>query len=56
MPMPIALYDARWRIYARNPGMPPHYVAEGAKAHAARANFPQRILEIITEKIEKWNL
>ncbi|MGN0774639.1 MAG: sugar phosphate nucleotidyltransferase, partial [Candidatus Ventricola sp.] len=31
MPMPIDLYDARWRIYARNPGMPPHYVAEGAK-------------------------
>ncbi|MGN0991925.1 MAG: glucose-1-phosphate adenylyltransferase, partial [Candidatus Ventricola sp.] len=31
MPMPIDLYDARWRIYARNPGMPPHYIAEGAK-------------------------
>ena len=22
MPMPIDLYDKRWRIYARNPGMP----------------------------------
>ena len=31
MPMPIDLYDKRWRIYARNPGMPPHCVAEGAK-------------------------
>ena len=30
-PMPIDLYDKKWRIYARNPGMPPHYVAEGAK-------------------------
>ena len=30
MPMPIDLYDKRWRIYARNPGMPPHYVAKGA--------------------------
>ena len=29
MPMPIDLYDKRWRIYARNPGMPPHYVAPG---------------------------
>ena len=31
MPMPIDLYDKKWRIYARNPGMPPHSVAEGAK-------------------------
>ena len=31
MPMPIDLYDPRWRIYARNPGMPPHAVADGAK-------------------------
>ena len=31
MPMPIDLYDKRWRIYARNPGMPPHYIADGAK-------------------------
>ena len=30
-PMPIDLYDKKWRIYARNPGMPPHYSAEGAK-------------------------
>ena len=29
--MPIDLYDKRWRIYARNPGMPPHYVAPGAQ-------------------------
>ena len=31
IPMPIDLYDKRWRIYARNPGMPPHYIADGAK-------------------------
>jgi glucose-1-phosphate adenylyltransferase len=30
-PMPIDLYDKRWRIYARNPGMPPHYLAPGAQ-------------------------
>ena len=30
-PMPIDLYDKKWRVYARNPGMPPHYVAPGAK-------------------------
>lgn len=30
-PMPIDLYDKKWRIYARNPGMPPHYAAPGAK-------------------------
>jgi glucose-1-phosphate adenylyltransferase len=31
-PMPIDLWDKRWRIYARNPGMPPHYIAAGARA------------------------
>jgi len=31
-PMPINLDDKRWRIYARNPGMPPHYIAPGAMA------------------------
>ncbi len=30
-PMPIDLYDKRWRICGRNPGMPPHYIAPGAK-------------------------
>jgi len=30
MPMPIDLYDKKWRIYARNPGVAPHYVARGA--------------------------
>lgn len=29
LPMPIDLYDKRWRIYARNPGMPPHSIAPG---------------------------
>ncbi len=29
-PIPIDLYDHKWRIYARNPGFPPHYVAAGA--------------------------
>ncbi|MBR2662299.1 MAG: glucose-1-phosphate adenylyltransferase, partial [Clostridia bacterium] len=27
---PINLHDKGWRIYARNPGFPPHYVAKGA--------------------------
>ena len=31
MPMPIDLYDKRWRIFARTSGMPPHYVDAGAK-------------------------
>jgi len=31
-PMPINLDDKRWRIYARNPGMPPHYIAPGGQA------------------------
>lgn len=30
MPMPIDLYDTKWRIYGRNPGMAPHFIAEGA--------------------------
>ncbi len=30
MPMPIDLYDTNWRIYGRNPGMAPHFIAEGA--------------------------
>ena len=29
-PMPIDLHDKKWRIYARNPGMAPHFVAKGA--------------------------
>ena len=29
-PMPIDLHDKKWRIYARNPGMAPHYIAKGA--------------------------
>ena len=28
--VPLDLYDDAWKIYARNPGMPPQYVAEGA--------------------------
>lgn len=28
---PLDLSDESWRIYARNPAMPPHFVAEGAK-------------------------
>lgn len=27
-PPPIDLHDSRWRIYARNIGMPPHFVAQ----------------------------
>ena len=30
-PLPIDLHDKKWRIYARNPGLAPHYIAEGAK-------------------------
>ena len=29
-PMPMNMQDKKWRIYAKNPGMPPHYIAEGA--------------------------
>ena len=29
-PMPIDMHDKRWRIYAKNPGMAPHYIAKGA--------------------------
>ena len=29
-PMPIDLHDKKWHIYARNPGMAPHYIAKGA--------------------------
>jgi glucose-1-phosphate adenylyltransferase len=32
MPMPIDLYDKKWRIYGRNPGETPHYIARGAVA------------------------
>ncbi len=28
-PVPLDLHDSKWRIYARNIGMPPHYVAKG---------------------------
>ncbi len=29
-PMPIDMHDKKWRIFARNPGMAPHYIAKGA--------------------------
>lgn len=29
-PMPIDMHDKKWRIYAKNPGMAPHYIAKGA--------------------------
>ena len=32
LPMPIDLYDKKWRIYGRNPGMAPHFIAEGGSA------------------------
>ena len=28
--VPLDLSDMEWRIYSRNPGLPPHYVAAGA--------------------------
>ena len=35
MPMPIDLYDKKWRIYGRNPGVAPHYIAAGAVAKSS---------------------
>jgi len=35
MPMPIDLYDKKWRIYGRNPGEAPHYMAPGAVAKSS---------------------
>jgi len=29
-PLPIDLHDKKWRIYARNPGKAPHFIADGA--------------------------
>ena len=29
-PMPIDLHDKTWRIYAKNPGLAPHYISKGA--------------------------
>lgn len=29
--VPLDLYDDSWKIYARNPVMPPHYIAAGAQ-------------------------
>ena len=29
-PLPIDLHDKKWRIYARNPGYTPHFIAKGA--------------------------
>lgn len=29
--VPMDLYDPSWKIYSRNPCMPPHYIAPGAK-------------------------
>lgn len=29
--VPLDLSDTEWKIYSRNPGLPPHYVAPGAQ-------------------------
>ena len=29
-PMPIDMHDKKWRIFAKNPGLAPHYIADGA--------------------------
>ena len=29
-PMPIDMHDKKWRIVAKNPGLAPHYIADGA--------------------------
>ena len=29
-PAPIDMHDKKWRIYAKNPGLTPHYIAKGA--------------------------
>ena len=34
-PVPIDLIDKNWRIYARNPGLPPHYLAQGSSVSNA---------------------
>ena len=28
--VPLDLSDTEWQIYSRNPGLPPHYIADGA--------------------------
>ena len=35
LPMPIDLYDTKWRIYGRNPGLAPHFIAEGASVRSS---------------------
>ena len=30
LPVYTAVFDKKWRIYSKNPGLPPHYIAEGA--------------------------
>ena len=32
-PMPMDMHDKKWRIYSKNPGMPPHYIDKGAKVY-----------------------
>lgn len=34
-PIPIDLQSKRWRIFARNPGLPPHYLAPGSSVSTA---------------------
>ncbi len=29
-PMPIDMHDKKWRVFARNPGLLPHFIAKGA--------------------------
>lgn len=50
-PMPIDLGDRSWRIYSRNPGLPPHYTAPGADVKSSLVTEGCEVLGFVEHSV-----
>lgn len=54
-PVPVDLRDREWRIYARNVGSPPHYVAEGGSVIDSLITEGCQIMGSVTHSVLSTN-
>jgi glucose-1-phosphate adenylyltransferase len=45
------MYDSSWRIYSRNPNMPPHYIAPGSKVQNAIVTEGAEVMGDVTYSV-----
>ena len=55
IPVPVDLRDREWRIYARNVGSPPHYVAEGGSVIDSLITEGCQIMGSVTHSVLSTN-